>query len=63
MSTRLGWSHELGRVDEQMMREQIPDFDEYIFFSCGPVSLIDAMFEILGNMGVKKKNLRREAWH
>ena len=50
-------------IINEMIRKELPDFDEYVYYSCGPVELIDAMFEMLGTMGVPKENLRREAWH
>ena len=54
---------ETGRISEQMIREQLPDFKEYMFFSCGPPGLIDAMFQLLASMGVQQDMLKREAWH
>jgi len=58
-----GWQYNTGRMDEQMIRNELPDFMEYVYFRCGPVALIDAMFQLLSSMGVPQENLKREAWH
>lgn len=52
-----------GRIDETMIREELPDFDEYVYFTCGPQGLIEAMIALMTSMGISKENVRREAWH
>jgi len=58
-----GWKHKSGRISQEMIREEIPDYDEYVYFTCGPKGLIEAMFTLLEGMGIPKENIRREAWH
>ncbi len=57
------WRGQQGRICEAMIREELPDFKDYVFFTCGPPALIDAMFALLASMGVPAQQLRREAWH
>ena len=57
-----GWQHRKGRVNAEMIKEVIPDYQEYTFYSCGPPALIDAMFGILSQMGVAQERLKREKW-
>jgi ferredoxin-NADP reductase len=58
-----GGPYRAGRISEPLIRETIPDYTDFTFFSCGPPALIDAMFKVLGGMGVSQERLRREAWH
>jgi glycine betaine catabolism B len=57
-----GWTHHSGRINEQMIREEMPDFAERTFYSCGPPALIDAMFGLLKTMGVTDDKLKKEKW-
>ena len=57
------WPHKTGRIDEKMIREAITDVPGTVYYSCGPVPLIDAMFALLRTMGVPESNLKREPWH
>ncbi len=58
-----GWPHKLGRVDERMIRETVEDIAGTVYYSCGPVAMIDGMFAVLKGMGVPEANLKREPWH
>lgn len=57
-----GWAHRCGRISEEMIRKELPDYDEYVFYTCGPPGLINAMFSLLEGMGVPKERIKREAW-
>lgn len=57
-----GWKHKLGRINAQMIKEALPDYSEYTFYSCGPPVLIEAMFNTLKEMGVPEEKLKREKW-
>jgi ferredoxin-NADP reductase len=56
------WPHRKGRVSADMIRETIPDYKDYIFYSCGPPALIDGVFAMLKEMGVAEDHLKREKW-
>lgn len=58
-----GWSHSMGRINEEMIRKELPDYMDYLFYTCGPPGLINAMFSLMEGMGVPKENIKREAWH
>jgi len=58
-----GWPHRLGRIDERVIMESVPDLAGTVFYSCGPEPLIDAVFGILRGMGVTEDRLKREPWH
>ena len=60
--TPADWKHHLGRIDEKMVKEVLPDFMENTFYSCGPPVLIDAMFDLLKKMGVPENQCKKEDW-
>jgi ferredoxin-NADP reductase len=38
-----------GYIDADMVRQEIPDYPERIFYSCGPPAMVDAMAKMLMN--------------
>jgi ferredoxin-NADP reductase len=54
------WQGRRGRVDQVMIREEIPDFKERVFYSCGPPPMVTAMVEILTALGIPKERIRTE---
>ena len=43
-----------GYIDEKMIKQEVPDFKERIFYISGPHSMVDAFEKTLKKMGVKK---------
>ena len=50
------WHGRTGYIDADMIREEIPDYRERVFFICGP----PAMVEILNNALENKLNINKE---
>jgi len=51
----------LGRIDADMIREEVPDYKERKFFTCGPPAMVDAMCSILTvSLGLPKGNIIKE---
>ncbi|MFH1868461.1 MAG: FAD-binding oxidoreductase [Candidatus Omnitrophota bacterium] len=44
-----GWRGRTGYIDEKMVREEIPDFAERVFYICGPPPMVEAMSALLKN--------------
>lgn len=53
-----GWLGKVGRVDEKMMREEVPDFQERIFYLSGPHSLVNAFEKTLLDMGISRNKIK-----
>jgi glycine betaine catabolism B len=49
-----GWTGRTGRINEEMVREEVPDYKERTFYLSGPQAMVTAFEEILTHMGVKK---------
>ncbi len=52
------WKGGRGMVSEQMIREQVTDFKERIFYLSGPHGMINSFEGMLKSMGVKNKNIK-----
>lgn len=54
------WFGRVGRVDEKMMREEVPDFQERIFYLSGPHSMVNAFEKTLLDMGIVKSKIKTD---
>jgi ferredoxin-NADP reductase len=53
-----GWTGRVGRIDENMIREEVPDYMERKFYLSGPHAMVTAYEEVLGRMGVPKDQIK-----
>jgi ferredoxin-NADP reductase len=57
----LDWRGHCGYIDAAMIRKEIPDYPERVFYVCGPTPMVKKMVEILKNeLSVSEENIRRE---
>ncbi len=54
------WQGEVGRVDADMIRRQVPDYSERIFYLSGPHVMVTAFEETLNKIGIKEKNIKKD---
>ncbi len=59
-STPKDWKSETGYVNENLIKREIPDFKNRIFYISGPQLMVDNFKEILGKIGVKRKNIKSD---
>jgi ferredoxin-NADP reductase len=55
-----GWKGRTGRIDADMIREEIPSYLATMFFICGPPAMVDATRTVLRDLGVADKSIRTE---
>ncbi|MDO9324669.1 MAG: FAD-dependent oxidoreductase [Methanoregula sp.] len=55
-----GWSGHTGRIDRNMIEQEIPDWQERIFFVSGPPVMVNAMLAVLKEMGLPPDHIRYE---
>jgi len=55
-----GWKGHAGRIDREFLRQEIPDWNERIFFTSGPAAMVDGMLSLLREMGVLSDHIRKE---
>lgn len=56
------WRGRVGRIDVEFIRRAVPDFDEAVYFLCGPNALVDEVTRALLENGVDRHRIRREHW-
>ncbi|MBR9701233.1 FAD-dependent oxidoreductase [Candidatus Woesearchaeota archaeon] len=61
--TRAKWNHITGRVSQETIKKYVPDYLDRVFYVCGPLTMINELFEMLAGLGVSKDNLKREVWY
>lgn len=54
------WNGHTGRIDADMIREEVPDFLTAIFYVCGPPAMVDAMRIVLRDLGTSKDSIKTE---
>ncbi|MCE5308160.1 MAG: rubredoxin [Acidobacteriales bacterium] len=41
------WAGRRGRIDAALVREEVPDYNERLFYVCGPPQMVDALVQML----------------
>ncbi len=54
------WAGRLGRIDQNMITQEIPDYKDRIFFLSGPHVMIDAYDQTLRSMGISEKQIKKD---
>lgn len=54
------WNGLTGFIDEKMIRENVPDLENSIFYVCGPPGMVEAMLEHLKRMRIPDHRIRFE---
>lgn len=51
-----------GLIDESLLRRELPDFSERLFYVSGPPAMVRAMRQTLRQMGVPRRRIRTDAF-
>jgi ferredoxin-NADP reductase/Na+-translocating ferredoxin:NAD+ oxidoreductase RnfD subunit len=54
------WRGLVGRIDERMIQQVVPDYQERTFYLSGPLDMVRAYEHILKNMGVKRDQIKTD---
>lgn len=49
-----------GYIDEKLIKRQVPDFKERMFYVSGPEPMVQSFEKMLKNMGIAKSNIKRD---
>jgi ferredoxin len=60
--TDADWNGPLGRLDLQLLSEQVPDFREREVFTCGPKGYMDAVKDVLAKGGFDFQHYHQESF-
>ena len=54
------WKGAAGNINPEMIKQLLPDYQENIFFTCGPPPMVEAMENLVVSLGLSKEKLKRE---
>jgi len=54
------WDGRTGRINAAMIKQEIPDWHERVFFTSGPLPMVNAMRSILSELNVTEEQIRYE---
>jgi len=56
----LGWNGKVGRLNGQMIKEEVPDYSERTFYLSGPHGLVTGFEDVLKQMGIRKNHIKTD---
>jgi glycine betaine catabolism B len=54
------WKGQTGTINAEMVKQELPDYKENMFYTCGPPPMVEAMEKLIVNLGLQKEKLKRE---
>ena len=54
------WKGLTGIISTDMVKQQLPDYQENMFFTCGPPRMVEAMEKLVESLGLPKEKMKRE---
>ena len=54
------WKGATGIINAEIVKKEIPDYRETVFYTCGPPAMVYAMEKLIENLGLPKTQLNRE---
>ena len=57
-----GWEGYAGRIDAEMIEQEIPDYQKRVVFMSGPPGMVRAMEEILKSLDVSSERIKKESF-
>jgi ferredoxin-NADP reductase len=55
-----GWKGATGFIDEEMVKKEIPDYEDTMFYTCGPPAMVEVMEKLVKQLGLPETQLKRE---
>jgi ferredoxin-NADP reductase len=54
------WKGRIGRIDANMIKEHLPNYADWTFYSSGPRKMVDSMLLVLKEMSIPEERARKE---
>jgi glycine betaine catabolism B len=54
------WKGATGNINAEIIKQLLPDYQENIFYACGPPPMVEAMENLVVSLGLSKEKLKRE---
>jgi len=57
-----GWQGRTGRIDQELLKVNIPEVKDSLFFICGPNEFVKNIIEFLETLGATKDQIKTDVW-
>jgi len=57
---RTSWEGYTRNIDAEMIKKEIPDYHETVFYVCGPPAMVQAMGNLLKTLDILDQNVKKE---
>jgi ferredoxin-NADP reductase len=57
-----GWKGVTGVIDAELVKKEVPDYKERVFYVCGPPPMVQAMEKLIRDLELPQTQLRLEAF-
>jgi ferredoxin-NADP reductase len=54
------WRGATGIINAELVKEQLPDYQENMFYTCGPPGMVSAMEKLVETIGLPKEKIKKE---
>jgi ferredoxin-NADP reductase len=54
------WMGSTGLITAEMIKKEIPDYEETTFYTCGPPKMVEIMEKLVAQLGMPETQLKRE---
>jgi len=54
------WKGATGLIDAEMIKKEIPNYTDTVFYTCGPPAMVDVMGKLIEQLGLPTTQLKRE---
>ncbi|MGE5188197.1 MAG: ferredoxin--NADP reductase [Betaproteobacteria bacterium] len=54
------WRGETGIITADLVKEELPDYKENMFYTCGPPGMVTAMEKLVETIGLPKEKIKKE---
>ena len=54
------WKGATGIINTEIIKQQLPDYQENMFYTCGPPQMVEAMEKLVVSLGLPTEKLKRE---
>ena len=56
------WTGSTGRISEDLLKQNIEDIENNLYYLCGPMEFVKTNMSFLENLGVKKERMKTDIW-
>ena len=56
------WDKRTGRIDKELLKQNIKEVPNTLFFICGPLVFTKSIISMLEELGVKKEQIKTDIW-